>query len=58
MLLSGHNLIIATLDYLLVAQCASLLHKLTVKGSELLELPWVQGWVSTTSNHYCKFYYT
>ena len=46
LLLSGHNLIVATLDYLVVAQCASLLHKVTITGWDLLQLPWVQGWMN------------
>lgn len=43
MLLKGHSVLMATLDYLMVAQCASLLHKVVVEGWELLELPWVRG---------------
>ena len=43
MLLKGHSVLMATLDYLMVAQCASLLHKVVIGGSELLQLPWVRG---------------
>ena len=43
MLLKGHSVLMATLDYLMVAQCASLLHKVVVGGWQLLELPWVRG---------------
>lgn len=43
MLLKGHSVLIATLDYLMVAQCASLLHKVVVGGWQLLQLPWVRG---------------
>lgn len=43
MLLKGHTVLMATLDYLMVAQCASLLHKVVVEGRELLQLPWVRG---------------
>jgi len=43
MLLEGHSVLMATLDYLMVAQCASLLHKIVVEGWELLQLPWVRG---------------
>lgn len=46
LLLAGHNLIVATLDFLLVAQCASLLHKIIMTGRELLQLPWVRGGVT------------
>lgn len=48
LLLAGHNLIVATLDFLLVTQCASLLHKIAMTGWDLLQLPWVRGWVSST----------
>lgn len=47
LLIAGHTLIIAMLDYLLVAQCASLLHEIGISGWELLQLPWVQGWASS-----------
>lgn len=43
MLLKGHSVLMATLDYLMVAQCASLLHKIVIGGWELLQLPWVRG---------------
>ena len=48
MLLAGHSLIIASLDFLMVAQCASLLHKVVIEGWMVLDLPWVKGWVTTT----------
>jgi len=32
----------ATLDFLMVAQCASLLHKLGLAGWELMQFPWVK----------------
>ena len=43
MLLKGHAVLMATLDYLMVAQCASLLHKIVIVGQDLLQLPWVRG---------------
>ena len=43
MLLKGHSVLMATLDYLMVAQCASLLHKMIIVGQDLLQLPWVRG---------------
>ncbi|XP_064382815.1 uncharacterized protein LOC135331544 [Halichondria panicea] len=49
MLLFGHSLIMATLDFLMVAQCASLVHKVVVGGWELLQLPWVRSY--TAHNH-------
>ena len=48
-LLSGHNLIVCTLDFLMVAQLASLLHKVVIAGWELLQLPWVRGWVTSST---------
>jgi 2C-methyl-D-erythritol 2,4-cyclodiphosphate synthase len=50
MLLAGHSLIVASLDFLLVAQCASLLHKVVIGGHELIELPWVKGWITRSDN--------
>ena len=43
LLLSGHALIMATLDFLMVAQCASLVHKVVIAGWELLQFPWVRA---------------
>lgn len=43
LLLSGHSLIMATLDFLMVAQCASLVHKVVIAGWELLQFPWVRA---------------
>ena len=43
MLLEGHSVLMSTLDYLMVAQCASLLHRIVIAGWELLQLPWVRG---------------
>ena len=43
LLLSGHVLIMATLDFLMVAQCASLIHKVAIAGWELLQFPWVRA---------------
>ncbi len=42
----------ATLDFLMVAQCASLVHKVVVGGWELLQLPWIRSY--TTHNHDSK----
>lgn len=47
MLLAAHCLIQSALDFLMVAQCASLLHKVTITGGDLLQLPWVKGWLSS-----------
>ena len=44
MLLFGHSMIMATLDFLMVAQCASLMHKVVVGGWELLQFPWVRSY--------------
>lgn len=44
MLLAGHQLVAALLDFLIVAQCASLLHKIVISGREVLQMPWVRGW--------------
>lgn len=33
----------ATLDFLMVAQCASLVHKVVIAGWELLQFPWVRA---------------
>ena len=49
MLLFGHSLIMATLDFLMVAQCASLVHNVVVGGWELLQFPWVRSY--TAHNH-------
>ena len=42
MLLCCHHLTQATLDYLMVAQCASLTHRIVVSGWDLMQLPWVK----------------
>ena len=42
MLLCSHHLTLATLDYLMVAQCASLTHRILVSGWDLMQLPWVK----------------
>ena len=42
MLLCSHHLTLATLDYLMVAQCASLTHRIVIVGWELMQLPWVK----------------
>ncbi len=39
----------ATLDFLMVAQCASLVHNVVVGGWELLQFPWVRSY--TAHNH-------
>jgi len=46
MLLFGHSMIMATLDFLMVAQCASLVHKVVVAGWELLQFPWVRSYTA------------
>ncbi len=46
MLLFGHSLIMATLDFLMVAQCASLVHKVVMGGWELLQLPWIRSYTA------------
>lgn len=43
LLLCGHRIIMASLDFLVVAQCASLLHKVAVTGWDLMKLPWVRA---------------
>lgn len=43
MLCCGHSLIMATLDFLMVAQCASLVHKVAIAGWELMQFPWVRA---------------
>ena len=32
----------STLDFLMVAQCASLVHKVAIAGWELMQFPWVR----------------
>ena len=43
MLQYGYALIMATLDFLMVAQCASLVHKVVVAGWEVMQFPWVRA---------------
>ena len=43
MLQYGHSLIMSTLDFLMVAQCASLVHKVAIAGWELMQFPWVRA---------------
>jgi hypothetical protein len=43
MLLAAHKVIMSTLDYLVVAQCASLLHQVFIPQDDILQMPWVQG---------------
>lgn len=49
MLLAAHMVIMATLDYLVVAQCASLLHQVFIPEEDVLHMPWVQGVLATKS---------
>ena len=42
MLQCGYSLILSTLDFLMVAQCASLVHKVAIAGWELMQFPWVR----------------
>ena len=48
MLLFGHSMIMATLDFLMVAQCASLVHKVVIGGWELLQFPWVRSFTNNS----------
>ena len=48
MLQCGYSLIMSTLDFLMVAQCASLVHKVAIAGWELMQFPWVRT-ISETS---------
>ena len=43
MMLCGHALTMATLDFLVVAQCASLLVKVVVSGWDIMQFPWVRA---------------
>lgn len=43
MLQFGYSLIMSTLDFLMVAQCASLVHKVAIAGWELMQFPWVRA---------------
>lgn len=43
MLQCGYSLIMSTLDFLMVAQCASLVHKVAIAGWELMQFPWVRA---------------
>ena len=43
MLYCGYSLIMAVLDFLMVAQCASLVHKVAIAGWELMQFPWVRA---------------
>lgn len=43
MLLQGYQVLIATLDFLMVAQIASLLHKVIIQGWELAQFPWIKS---------------
>jgi len=43
MLHFGYSLIMSTLDFLMVAQCASLVHKVAIAGWELMQFPWVRA---------------
>ena len=49
MLLAAHTVIMATLDYLVVAQCASLLHQVFIPQDDILQMPWVQGVLASRS---------
>ena len=42
MLLCCHHLTVATSDFLMVAQCASLTHRVVIHGWDLMQLPWVK----------------
>ena len=42
MLLCCHHLTLATMDFLMVAQCASLTHRILIVGWDLMQLPWVR----------------
>ena len=43
MLLAAHDVVMSSLDYLVVAQCASLLHQVFIPREDVLQMPWVQG---------------
>ena len=49
MLLAAHKVIMSTLDYLVVAQCASLLHQVFIPQDDILQMPWVQGVLASRS---------
>ena len=52
MLLCSHHLTLATLDYLMVAQCASLTHRIVIVGWDLMQLPWVKVYAGSGETYY------
>ena len=54
MLLCCHHLTLATLDFLMVVQCASLTHRVLITGWDLMQLPWVK--VYAGSGVYIRMY--